>query len=180
VVESEMVSALYLVFLAQQGVKIEPPLFVEEHQLTAIALSLVMQQFCEKKLLYTQAYLLPSLLDRKGDRFSYQSLQTSQLFSLLERYGQSPIRLSLLMHYTIDMEMMVLYDLFLRQLRNGIRYCFLSHPTPLTLEKAWIQFDKKADTVDIWIMSEFYALRQEYELTPSFTLVQQFIQKKLL
>jgi hypothetical protein len=180
VVDSEIVSALYLLFLVQQGVKIEKTLFVEEHQLSDMALALVLQQFCLKKLLYTELHLLPSLLDKKGERFSYQSLQTSQFFTLLDKYGQSPMRLSLLVHHAIDVEMMVFYDLFLRQLRNGVRYCFSPNPKPLTLEKAWVQFNKKADTVDVWIMSEFHALRQEYALTPSFTLVQQFIQKKLL
>jgi valyl-tRNA synthetase len=129
--------------------------FAEGHQLTTLAQALVLQQFHLKRLVYTEVYLLPSLLDKKGERFSYQSLQTSQLFTLLEKYGPSPVRLSLLMHKALEMETLVLYDVFLRQLRNGVRYCFFTDAKALTLEKARKQFEKKAGVVDVWIMSEF-------------------------
>ena len=180
VFDDEIVSALYYLFLIQQGVKLDTTLFVEEHQLSDLAQALVLQQFCLQKTLFTGLQVVPSLLDKKGDRFSYQTLQTSQFFMLLEQYGQSPVRLSFLIHQNLDTEMIVLYHLFLRQLRNGARYCFVNVTKPLTLKDAQKQFEKKADAFDIRIMKEFFLLWEECNLTPSFPLVQQFVQRKFL
>jgi valyl-tRNA synthetase len=145
------------------------------------------QALCGKPF-FTELLPFESFLDtKKQERFSYQTLQTNQLFTLLDTYGISPMRLSLLIQKNFSLETICLYDGLLKQIWNGVRYVWSQTEDTWTLEKATAEFDKNADALDSWIIGEFLPVRRRYttlttpeEVISFFPYLQQFIQKKLL
>ena len=94
------------------------------------------------------------------------------------------MRLSLLTQRTFDQDTVYLYDAFLRQLWNGVRYASLTSPSIWSADDVREYFNNNADLFDIWLMGEFVSLWKEYhshqERVIFFSELQQFIQKKVL
>ncbi|MDR0606971.1 MAG: hypothetical protein LBG52_01150 [Candidatus Peribacteria bacterium] len=177
----------YPIFLTKQGRNISPLAFYEEGRCGKLACELLRQQALCGEMLFTELLPFSPFLDpKKQEKFSYQTLQTNQSFTLLDTYGVSPTRLSLLIQKNVSPETVPLYDGLLRQIWNGVRYVWSQTQETQTLEKAIVEFDRKADALDYWIMGEFLQLREKYSalMTPQtiisfFPQLQQFIQKKL-
>jgi valyl-tRNA synthetase len=186
--DNECLAALSPVFLTWYGMQLDPAIFVEEGKTYLFLHELILQQLILKKYVYTSLIQYPSLLSPKGERFSYGTVRTNQIFNLLDEYGPSPVRLSLLIQQSLDVNVINRYDAFLRQIRNGVRYLVLSvsdHRT--TSDEAWEKFNNNADHLDIWLMTEFYEMWHAYKkvtdyqlLIDNFPMIQEFIQKKLL
>ncbi|MDR0650825.1 MAG: hypothetical protein LBG59_05515 [Candidatus Peribacteria bacterium] len=187
--DNECLAALSPVFLTWYGVKLDTTAFVEEGKTYLFLHELLAQQLLLKKYVYTSLIQYPSLLSDKGERFSYQTVHTSKLFSFLNEHGPSPVRLSLLLEKKLDLQSVQEYDAFLRQIWNGVRYLVTSAKDyrKATPDQAREAFNTSADDLDRWLIGEVYDLWHRWQkaegyqaLLDTFSDIQLFVQKKLL
>ena len=178
--------ALYVMYAAPQYA-VSPLKCLEWGKEVLFFQELLLQHVLLQRFLYDSLVMLPSLLDKKGERYSYRSLALSAETALFEDYGESPVKLSLLMKSSLSSSSVHLYDYFLRQLRNGIRYCSQQYATDFTVESAFETIDAQADELDIWLIGEMATLYLEFtslsdyqEVMEHFYYFQYFVQRKLL
>jgi isoleucyl-tRNA synthetase len=155
--DNECLAALSPVFLTWYGMPLDTTAFVEEGKTFLFLLEILLQQLLLKKYIYTSLIQYPSLLSDKGERLSYQTIHTNKIFSCLNEYGPSPVRLSLLLQKKLDVQTVQEYDAFLRQIWNGVRYLVTSVEDYKAIpEQIWEKFYVSADELDLWMMGEFY------------------------
>ncbi|MDR2541100.1 MAG: class I tRNA ligase family protein [Candidatus Peribacteria bacterium] len=103
--DTDFLASLYPIFLAEQKKTIAPAIPLEEGRERRLASELVRQQALLGKPLFTEATLFPGYIDpKKQERFSYETLQTNQIFTLLDEYGVAPLRISLLVQNGFSLE----------------------------------------------------------------------------
>ena len=186
-IDELFLSYLFPLFLKRQGILIDSTCYIERHFIPFLYQSLSLHYLLKEEFIYQDALLIDSYLDKKSERFSYTSLQTGDFSSLLKEFGVEPMRLLFLLQEPVGYESAFLYDSFLRQLWNGIRFICVSGNFYTSFDQAWKDFKEKSESMDIWIMSEFSSLIEEYFTVESyqqklsfFVEIQAFIQKKFL
>jgi valyl-tRNA synthetase len=167
-------------------VRVPSTVFVEPEKFSFFIRELLLLQVLGFSIPYHQIENFSPLLDKKGKRFSRYSLPSPAPASLLSEYGELALRLSLLIQKSFEIPTLMLYDAFLKQTRNAIRFFSLHQAQPLTFAQAQAEFSAKADHFDVRIFSEFSTLWEEYLAAETyqqqiefFPLLQQFLQKKL-
>ncbi|MDR2415128.1 MAG: hypothetical protein LBD75_00480 [Candidatus Peribacteria bacterium] len=162
-------AALSPVFLTWYGMPLDTTAFVEEGKTYLFLHEILLQQLLLKKYVYTSLVQYPSLLSHKGERLSYQTVHTNKIFSCLNEYGPSPVRLSLLIQKKLEVQTVQEYDAFLRQIWNGVRYLVTSVKThKATPEYAREKFHTSADNLDKWLMGELYDLWHIYQKAETY------------
>lgn len=178
--------ALYEIYFAQKN-SLSSVKFVEQGQEFLFFQELVLQYLLLDRFLYSSHLALPSFLDKKNERYSYRSLSLSSDLSLFVEYGESPVKLSLLLKSSLSLESLYLYDYFLRQLWNGVRYCSLNYSTDFSLDSAFQLIKSHGDELDIRLMGELATLYLELTslleykaVLDHFYYFQHFVQRKFL
>ncbi|MDR0369972.1 MAG: hypothetical protein LBH96_05770 [Candidatus Peribacteria bacterium] len=177
---------MYEIYFAQKN-SLSSIKFVEQGQEFLFFQDLALQYLLLHRFLYSGYATLPSLLDKKGERYSYRSLSLSSDNSLFSEYGESPVKLSLLLKSSLSLESVYLYDYFLRQLWNGVRYSSLHYSADFSLDSAFELIESQKDDLDIWLIGELATLYLEltslleYQaILDRFYYFQQFVQRKFL
>jgi isoleucyl-tRNA synthetase len=178
--------ALYAIYVAQQH-PLCPMKCLEQGKEILFFQELLLQHLLLQRFLYSSLIISPSFLDKKGERYSYRSLALSAETLLFEEYGESSVKLSLLLKSSLSSDSVYFYDYVLRQLWNGVRYCSQQYSADFTMESAFQVFEKQADELDIWLIGELATLYLEFTnllnyqaILRHFYYFQYFVQRKLL